>query len=89
MERDIDIVQDVMIFAVESEGDEVRADIYGGDDGICGTVIYRFADPATLRAKDDLLRRWCDGGTRLTYVSRDGHVALLDEMAMLADAFEG
>ena len=89
MEQGIDIVQHVLLFAVESDGAEIRADIYGGGDGICGTVIYRFEDEATLRTKEDLLRLWCDEGTPLTYVSRSGHVALLDEMAMLADAFEG
>jgi hypothetical protein len=84
----IEVIQNVRVFAVECEGEELRVDLYGGDDCACGTLIYRFRDRRERRERAALLRRWCDSATPLTYVSRNDTATLLDELALLADAME-
>lgn len=86
-ERDeIEIFQNLVVFGVEVEGDEVRADVYGGDESICGTVLYRLERRDELENKVATLRRWHAEGTPVTYVRRGRSAALLDEVAMLTDA---
>lgn len=89
MNEGIEVIQNVRVFGIECEGDELRVDLYGGDDCACGTLIYRFGDRRERRERAALLRRWCEAGTPLTYVSRDDTATLLDEMALLTDALEG
>lgn len=89
MSEGIEVIQNVRVFGVECEGDELRVDLYGGDDCACGTLIYRFRERRERRERAALLRRWCESAMPLTYVSRDGTATLLDEMALLTDAMEG
>ncbi|MEO6121240.1 MAG: hypothetical protein ABIW46_06005 [Acidimicrobiales bacterium] len=89
MSSGIEVIQNVRVFGVECEGDELRVDLYGGDSCACGTLIYRFRDRGERRKRAALLRRWCDSSTPLTYVSRDDTATLLDELALLSDAMEG
>lgn len=86
VDQDIEVIQNVRVFGVEREGDELRVDLYGGEACACGTLIYRFGDRRERRERVALLRRWCAEATPLTYVSRDGTATLLDEMALLTDA---
>lgn len=88
MNQDIEVIQNLLVFGVDSEGEELRVDIYGGDDCVCGTLIYRFTDPTELAERAELLRRWCDQATPVTYVRRDGSAALMDELSLLTDALE-
>jgi len=83
---EIEIIQNLLVFAVESDGDELRVDIYGGGDCVCGTLIYRFSDRREHTERTEVLRRWCEEGTPVTYVRREGSAALLDEVALLSDA---
>lgn len=85
-EHDIEVIQNLLVFRVESEGEELRVDIYGGADCVCGTLIYRFADRREHADRAEVLRRWCDEQTPVTYVRRDGSAALMDELALLSDA---
>ena len=85
-ERDIEVIQNLLVFGVESEGDELRVDIYGGGDCVCGTLIYRFTDPHEHGDRAEVLQRWCLDRTPVTYVRRDGSAALMDELALLSDA---
>lgn len=86
MSQDIEVIQNLLVFGVDVEGEELRVDIYGGDDCVCGTLIYRFADVHELTERAELLRRWCREGTPVTYVRRDGSAALMDELSLLTDA---
>ena len=88
MNQDIEVIQNLLVFGVDCEGEELRVDIYGGDDCVCGTLIYRFSDPQELTERAELLRRWCLDATPVTYVRRDGSAALMDELSLLTDALE-
>ncbi len=82
----IEVLQNVLIVGVEVEGDEIRVDVYGGDERICGTVVYTFPDRKIRQLQVETLRYWCDTTTPLTYVQRGSTVALLDETALLSSA---
>jgi hypothetical protein len=82
----IDIIQNLLIFGVEVDGDELRVDIYGGADCVCGTLIYTFTNQAEREERAELLGRWRDAATPVTYVRRDGSAALMDELALLSEA---
>lgn len=83
---DIEVIQNLLVLGVESDGDELRVDIYGGTDSVCGTLVYRFADRREQRERAEVLQRWCDEGIPVTYVRRDGSAALMDEFALLSEA---
>lgn len=86
MSNGIEVIQNLIIFGVEIDGDELRVDIYGGADCVCGTLIYTFANRSEREERAELLGRWRDAGTPVTYVRRDGSAALMDEVALLSDA---
>lgn len=88
MSQEIEVIQNLLVFGVDTEGDELRVDIYGGRDCVCGTLIYRFTDPSELGERADLLRRWCTDGTPVTYVRREGSAALMDELSLLIEALD-
>ena len=87
MSEPIEVIQDLRIFTVEVEDSEVRVDVYGGAESICGTLVYTFEDREQRDERVGVLRRWCDERTSLTYVLRDGTAALMDEVALFAEAF--
>ena len=89
MSSGIEVMQNLYVLHVETEGDELRVDIYGGSDCVCGTLIYSFEDPRERRERYELLRRWCDEARPVTYVRRGGSAALMDEIALLSDALGG
>ncbi len=89
MNQDIEVIQNLLVYGVDVEADELRVDIYGGDDCVCGTLIYRFTEPAELGERAALLRRWCADGTPVTYVRREGSAALMDELSLLSEALGG
>lgn len=86
MANGIDVIQNLRVLSVERMGDELRVDIYGGPDCVCGSLLYRFEDAAERAARFDLLEAWRDEGTLVTYVCRDDAGALLDERSLLDDA---
>ncbi len=86
MANGIDVIQNLRVFGVESVGEELRVDVYGSTDCVCGSLLYRFEDPAERQERLDLLRSWRDGSTLVTYVCRDDAGALLDERSLVEDA---
>jgi hypothetical protein len=66
---------------VARDGRRVTVDVYGGDDGTCGVVVYEFDDTDTSRAQERVLRSWRDAATALTFVQRRHEVALIDDVA--------
>ena len=83
MSVDNEIVANVRIFAVETDGPAVRVDIYGGDEALCGSVGYQFPNARQRARNVSTLRRWCECETVLTLVRRQGIVTLLDESGVL------
>jgi hypothetical protein len=83
-----EVVGNVRIFAVEAEGPEIRVDIYGGDEGLCGSIGYRF--PHARRRAENIatLSLWCQLGTPLTLMRGNGTVTLVDEAGALEDLFD-
>lgn len=84
----IEVFQNLVVFGVEVHGTEIRADVYGGDESICGTVLYRLDDAEMTESRARILRRWQREGTPVTYVRRGSSAALLDELAMLSEALQ-
>ena len=80
---DLELLQNLRILDVEVQGDEIRVDVYGGDDMVCGMVAYHFPDAAKRRRQADTLRHWRDTCTAVTYIRRGMIVTLMDEVAML------
>ena len=79
---EIDVVQGVQVLEVEIDGDEIRVDVFGGEDCLCGVVIYRFTDREEREYHYRTLTSWRDENTCVTYVSRDGLVSLVEEEAL-------
>ncbi|HUR17865.1 MAG TPA: hypothetical protein VMZ51_02875 [Acidimicrobiales bacterium] len=86
MAKGIEVIQNLRVFSVESIGDELRVDIYGGPECVCGSLRYTFEDSEERQARLDLLERWRVEATLVTYVCRDDAGALLDERSLLDDA---
>ena len=83
---EIEVIQNLRVFAIERDGREVRVDVYGGAEMVCGSLTYTFATVSVARDRARLLARWRDGGVLVTYVCRDGTASLMDESAVLDDA---
>lgn len=77
------------VLGVEVNGTVVRADVYGGVEFVCGTVLYEMADVAAARRRAAVLRRWARRGTPVTYVRRGSAASLLDEQGYLAASLGG
>lgn len=86
MTNGIDVIQNLRVLSVERVGDEVRVDIYGGPECVCGSLLYRFEDAGERALRLELLTSWRDHETLVTYVCRDDAGALLDERSLLYDA---
>jgi hypothetical protein len=85
----VDVHQDVVILRLSTADGDVEVDVFGSEPPIVGTVSYTFPDPDERRAHVDTLRGWERDGTRLTYVRRGDEVALIDDAARFADAWDG
>lgn len=81
------MIQNLRVFSVSVEGDELRVDVYGGHESICGTLVYTLTDDGQRRRRLGILQRWQREGTSLTYVRRESSAALMDEVAVFEEAF--
>ena len=86
MANGIDVIQNLRVLSVERIGEELRVDIYGGPECVCGSLRYRFEDADERELRLELLTSWRDDETLVTYVCRDDSGALLDERSLLDDA---
>ncbi|HEX7168414.1 MAG TPA: hypothetical protein VF230_15650 [Acidimicrobiales bacterium] len=79
----------VRLLAIDADGEQIAVDIYGGENGIVGTVVY--TPEAGDAYRDTLLTLlfWKERGTPLTYVCREGVASLRDEQAAFAAAMGG
>ena len=87
--RDLEVLQDVVVFDVVVDGVEVCVDLYGSRSNVCGSVRFTFDDPSERASQVRLLRRWQRDQTPLTFVSHESTVALTNDAALLAAAVEG
>jgi hypothetical protein len=84
---DFDHIDALHVAFVDTEGDTVLVDLYGGgEQPVCGSIRFRFPDEEERRTQVTTLRRWASRGTTVTFVRRGSHVSLLDEMAVLRRA---
>jgi hypothetical protein len=79
MDHVSEVVGNVRIFAVEADGAQVRVDIYGGDEGLCGSIGYHFPNARQRAENMATLSLWCQLGTPLTLLRGGGTVTLVDE----------
>ena len=84
-----DLAVNVRLLAVHADGDEIAADIYGGDRGLVGTVVYRPDGGDLYRDVLLTLLFWKERGTPLTYVCRNGVASLRDEAAVFEASLGG
>lgn len=80
-------LQDICIFDVDVDGNDVRLDLFGGPGRVCGSLQLSFDDD-DAESHLLLLRRWQRDQTRLTLVSHDRQVALTDDAALMATAID-
>lgn len=82
-----EIVQDVLVFDVAEDGDEVSVGLYGGSPAICGSVRFTFRDPARRRANLAILQRWERETVPLTLVNGTGStISLVNDRALISRA---
>lgn len=85
----LESLQDIRIFDVGVEGNEVCLDLFGGNNGVCGSLRLTFDGEHETETRLLLLRRWQRDQTRLTLVSHDSQVTLTDDAALVAAAIDG
>lgn len=77
----IQLDQHVRVLDVKQDGNRVSVDVYGGTAPGCGVVVYQFDDASQSEEQAEVLRSWRDAATVLTFVLREGEVALIDDVA--------
>lgn len=85
------IRQDLLLFDVTADpvGSDVYVDLYGGGlDPICGTVRFSFPRRSDWARNVGRLRRWQREGAVLTMVDEGDLVRLIEDRAVLAEAFD-
>ena len=90
MDDELTVVQQLRVLDVVVGGgdDDVRVDVYGGDEPFVGTITWRFADADTLLTSVRSLVEWSRSHASLTYVERDGEGRMFDDSALLARALQ-
>ncbi|HEX2848990.1 MAG TPA: hypothetical protein VHN98_00485 [Acidimicrobiales bacterium] len=83
--EEIEVAHDVRVFEVAVDGNEVRVDIYGGDDNVCGSVRFTFENASVRRRQVEQLEAWKRRETALTFVADGPTVSLADLGALLQD----
>jgi hypothetical protein len=81
-----DLVQDLAIFEVSIEGDDVTVAVYGGRSRVCGSVRFTFADPAERAAHVERLLRWKRHEALVSLLQAGERVSLFREDALFAQA---
>ena len=77
------LLQDLLIFEVQADGDDVHVDLYGGRGKVCGSVRFTFPDARDRRRNLGQLRDWMRTSTPLALLTDGDDVTLLSERALL------
>jgi hypothetical protein len=78
-----DLLQDLLVFDVQRDGNDVHVDLYGGRDNVCGSVRFTFPDPADRRRNLNQLRDWMHDGIPVALLAYGDTITLLSERALL------
>ncbi|HLU42369.1 MAG TPA: hypothetical protein VKZ55_08235 [Microthrixaceae bacterium] len=78
-----DLLQDLLIFDVQRDGQDVHVDLYGGRDNVCGSVRFTFPDPVDRRRNLAQLREWQRDEVPVALLSYGDTITLLSERALL------
>jgi hypothetical protein len=83
---------ELTVFAVAVEGSTVRVDLVGGDQMLCGSLLYEFDNDAETERNSAVLDRWRDLGTVVLAFTANDVVTLVDPRAtvenLLAELFD-
>jgi hypothetical protein len=82
----IEVFQDLRVLTVELVDGVVVVDVYGGPDGVIGTVTYSVPTLADVWDCIHTLQTWRQQATPVTWVRQDTTVALLDDQGLIAGA---
>jgi hypothetical protein len=83
---DIEILQDVRVFDVTVDGADVQVDVFGGRSTVCAAIRFSFTDPARRHQAIELLHRWRDAETALTFTSTADTITLQNDEYLLDPA---
>ena len=85
----MDLVQDLRVFAVVEDGDDLLVSIYGGAERCCGLVRFTFDEPRERRSQLARLTRWRDEGRTVSLLTTEDTVRLFCERAAFERALRG
>jgi hypothetical protein len=83
-----DLVQDLSIFDVHVDGDDVHVDVYGGRKPVCGSVRFTFPDDAERTRHVTRLQQWRDKGMQVALWSAGSTLRLFREEALIRRALD-
>jgi hypothetical protein len=72
---------DLTVFAVSVTGSSVRVDLVGGDQMVCGSLLYEFDDEIECERNSAVLGQWRDEGTQVLAFAEEDVVTLVDPQA--------
>jgi hypothetical protein len=72
---------ELAVFAVALEGSTLRVDLVGGDQNVCGSLLYEFEDETECKRNFAVLGQWRDAGTPVLAFTEDDVVTLVDPQA--------
>ncbi len=81
MRGDATVIPGVQLVHVEMDGQEVTADVFGGNEPVVmAEVVFRVDDPVDHERLVETFERWEDQARPLTLVQgEDGVITLVDE----------
>jgi hypothetical protein len=90
MQGDANVIQGVQLLHVETDGDEVTADLIGGKDPvIMAEIVFRMDDSLEHERLARTFAKWESQATPLTLVQgEDGVITLVDEDGIFESASE-
>ena len=72
---------ELTVLGVAVEGLAVRVDLVGGDQHVCGSLLYEFDDDAERDRNFAVLGQWRDAGTPVLAFAEEDVVTLVDPQA--------
>ena len=85
MPRRFDVHQHLIINSVFRNGAFVAVEVTDGD-GTTHWINWSFEDVSVARRREQVVRRWKQLATRLTFVRGDGESALVDDETLFRTA---
>lgn len=83
MPRDVEILQDLLIFRVTREGCDLHVDLYGGSENVCAAVPFTFDTQEACDEHLATLLDWERAETAVTFVRHGSHITLVNDQVVL------